>query len=110
MNFGPLHRKGGERPLNVANTLATTEVVIFASFDPAMIDLTRTSAAAVRDLRHYLEFAERGPAALGAVLQSVGGMDSFASDFGEAVAEGLRRRGRDQIGRAWCRERVCRYV
>jgi very-short-patch-repair endonuclease len=55
----------------------------------------------VRDLRHYLEFAERGPAALGAVLQSVGGLDSFESYFEEAVAEGLRRRGWDlhsQIG------------
>ncbi|MEO3430161.1 DUF3320 domain-containing protein [Pelagibius sp. CAU 1746] len=101
MNFGPLNRKGGERRLNVAITRATTEVMIFASFDPSMIDLTRTSAAAVRDLRHYLEFAERGPAALGEALKSVGGTDSFDSDFEEAVAEGLRRRGWDlhsQIG------------
>lgn len=93
MNFGPLNRKGGERRLNVAITRATTEVVIFASFDPSMIDLTRTSAEAVHDLRHYLEFAERGPTALGEVLKSVGGTNSFESDFEEAVAEGLRRRG-----------------
>src|SRR3546814_18961566 len=58
-----------------------------------MIDLTRTSAEAVHDLRHYLEFAERGPIALGEALKSVGGTNSFESDFEEAVAEGLRRRG-----------------
>src|SRR3546814_7712487 len=88
MNFGPLNRKGGERRLNVAITRATTEVVIFASFDPSMIDLTRTSVEAVHDLRHYLEFAERGPIALGEALKSVGGTNRFESDFEEAVAEG----------------------
>src|SRR3546814_6406569 len=93
MNFGPLNRKGGERRLNVAITRATTEVVIFASFDPSMIDLTRTSAEAVHDLRHYLEFADRGPIALGGALKSVGGTNSFESDFEQAVDEGLRRRG-----------------
>src|SRR3546814_2740187 len=62
-------------------------------FRSSMIDLTRTSAEAVHDLRHYLEFAERGPIALGEALKSVGGTNSFESDFEEAVAEGLRRRG-----------------
>src|SRR5690606_1243813 len=65
MSFGPLNRQGGERRLNVAITRATTEVVVFASFDPSMIDLSRTSARAVRDLKHYLDFAARGPVALG---------------------------------------------
>lgn len=37
MNFGPLNRKGGQRRLNVAITRATSEVVIFASFDPSMM-------------------------------------------------------------------------
>src|SRR3546814_3545889 len=32
MNFGPLNRKGGERRLTGANTRASTDVVIFASF------------------------------------------------------------------------------
>ncbi|HYD47238.1 MAG TPA: DUF4011 domain-containing protein [Terriglobales bacterium] len=101
MNFGPLNKKGGERRLNVAITRATSEVVVFASFDPAMIDLTRTSANAVRDLKHYMEFAERGPAALGEAVLSVAGADKYDSDFEEAVATGLRRRGwnlRTQIG------------
>ena len=101
MNFGPLNRKGGERRLNVAITRATTEVKIFASFTPDMIDLTRTSAAAVRDLKHYLEFAQRGPVALAEVQMSVGSEDQYDSEFEEAVANGLRKRGweiRTQIG------------
>ncbi|AZB65608.1 DUF3320 domain-containing protein [Cereibacter sphaeroides] len=101
MNFGPLNRKGGERRLNVAVTRATSEVTIFASFDPTMIDLTRTQAQAVRDLKHYLEFAARGPAALGAAIRSMGGTSDYDSDFEMAVAEALRLRGwvvRTQIG------------
>ena len=91
MNFGPLNRSGGWRRLNVAVSRARREMVVFASFPPHLIDLNRTSAGAVRDLKHYLEFAERGPRALGeAVAGSVGG---FESPFEEAVAAGLRERG-----------------
>lgn len=101
MNFGPLNRKGGERRLNVAVTRATSEVAVFTSFDPSMIDLTRTQSEAVRDLKHYLEFAARGPAALGAAIRSFGGTSDYDSDFEMAVAESLRRLGwtvRTQIG------------
>ncbi len=101
MNFGPLNRQGGERRLNVAITRATSEVVIFASFGPEMIDLTRTSARAVQELKHYLEFAERGPVALGGGIRPMGGMHGYDSDFEMAVAEGLRNRGwdlRTQVG------------
>jgi len=100
MNFGPLNQAGGERRLNVAITRATTEVVVFASFNPSMLDLTRTSAEAVRDLKHYLELAERGPRALGEAIQT-GHADRYDSDFELAVAEALRARGwsvRTQIG------------
>lgn len=101
MNFGPLTHTGGERRLNVAITRATTEVVIFSSFDPSMIDLTRTSATAVRDLKHYMEFAQRGPTALGEAIQSVGGYDQYDSDFEHEVADRLRQHGwtiQTQIG------------
>ena len=100
MNFGPLNREGGERRLNVAITRATTEVVVFASFDASMIDLSRTSAAAVTDLKTYLDFAARGPIAIGEAIRAVGTGD-YDSDFELAVAEHLRRLGwtvRTQIG------------
>lgn len=101
MNFGPLNKPGGERRLNVAITRATTEVVVFASFDPTMIDRSRTSARAMHDLRDYLDFAARGPVALGEAIVSIGGYTAYDSEFEMAVAEGLRRRGwdvRTQIG------------
>lgn len=100
MNFGPLNRQGGERRLNVAITRATTEVVLFASFDASMIDLTRTSAEAVHHLKHYIDYAARGPVALGEAIRAVG-INDYDSDFELAVAERLRSRGwtvRTQIG------------
>jgi very-short-patch-repair endonuclease len=91
MNFGPLSRDGGERRLNVALTRSKREMMVFTSFDPSLIDLNRTSARAVRDLKHFLEFADRGPRALAeAVHGSVGGFDS---PFEEAVAGRLRDKG-----------------
>jgi very-short-patch-repair endonuclease len=91
MNFGPLNRDGGERRLNVAVTRSRREMIVFTSFDPSMIDLNRTSARAVRDLKHFLEFADRGPRALGEAVQgSVGGFDS---PFEEAVAQRLEEKG-----------------
>lgn len=101
MNFGPLNKQGGERRLNVAITRATTEVAIFASFDAAMIDLSRTSSEAVKDLKHYIDFAARGPIAIGEAIHSVGGDHAYDSDFEMAVAEELRNLGwsvRTQIG------------
>ncbi|RYZ64532.1 MAG: DUF3320 domain-containing protein, partial [Proteobacteria bacterium] len=91
MNFGPLNRDGGERRLNVALTRSKQEMVVFTSFDPSLIDLNRTSARAVRDLKHFLEFAHRGPNVLAEAVQgSVGGFDS---PFEEAVANRLQEKG-----------------
>lgn len=91
MNFGPLNREGGWRRLNVAVTRARQEMMVFSSFEPSFIDLNRTSARAVADLKHFIEFAQRGPMALAqAVRGSVGGYDS---PFEEAVANGLRNKG-----------------
>ncbi len=101
MNFGPLNKAGGERRLNVAITRATTEVVIFSSFDSSMIDLTRTSSVAVEHLKHYLEFAEKGPIALAEQATAEYGVDQFDSDFEQAVALALREKGwkvQTQIG------------
>jgi very-short-patch-repair endonuclease len=91
MNFGPLNRDGGWRRLNVALTRARAEMVLFTSFDSSMIDLSRTSARAVRDLKHFIEFAERGPRALVEAVQ--GSLGGFDSPFESAVAEALTRKG-----------------
>lgn len=91
MNFGPLNRDGGWRRLNVAVTRARQEMLLFTSFDASMIDLGRTSARAVRDLRHFVEFALRGPKAIAAAVH--GAMGSYESPFEQFVADGLRRMG-----------------
>ncbi|HEA52123.1 hypothetical protein LCGC14_0766000 [marine sediment metagenome] len=93
MNFGPLNKPGGERRLNVAVTRATTEVMVFSSFDSSMIDLSRTQATAVEHLKNYLEFAERGPIALSEFSSANHGVDQFDSDFEQAVAMSLRAKG-----------------
>ncbi len=91
MNFGPMNRDGGERRLNVAVTRARHELRVFSSLKPEQIDLARTKAEGVRDLKHFLEFAERGPRALAeAVFGTIG---DFDSPFEQAVAERLARRG-----------------
>jgi hypothetical protein len=91
MNFGPINKDGGERRLNVAVTRARHELRVFSSLLPERIDLSRTQALGVRDLKHFLEFAIRGPRALAeATFGSVG---SFESPFEEAVAAALAERG-----------------
>ncbi|MDR1078249.1 MAG: DUF4011 domain-containing protein [Propionibacteriaceae bacterium] len=57
LQFGPLVLEGGQRRLNVAITRARRRVVLFSSFDPSAIDLTRSGAQGLRDLRAYLEQA-----------------------------------------------------
>lgn len=64
MNFGPLNRDGGHRRLNVAITRAKEEVHIFATLRPEQMDLAKTKASGVTDLKHYLEFAIKGPRAI----------------------------------------------
>ncbi|WP_186251772.1 DUF3320 domain-containing protein [Burkholderia gladioli] len=64
MNFGPLNSEGGQRRLNVAVSRARERVAIYSALRPEQIDLSRVRAAGVRDLKHYLEFALKGPRAL----------------------------------------------
>jgi hypothetical protein len=87
MNFGPLNRDGGWRRLNVALTRARREMILFTSFDPSMIDLNRTSARAVADLKTFLEFAHRGRRGLAEAVQ--GSLGGYKSPFEEAVARNL---------------------
>lgn len=101
MNFGPLNRQGGERRLNVAITRASTEMLVFTSFDSSMIDLSRTSSQAVKDLKAYIDYAARGSVALAQRSDFVSDVDQFDSVFEEAVAIKLREKGwkiQTQIG------------
>lgn len=91
MNFGPMNRDGGERRLNVAITRARHELRVFSSLKAEQFDLSRTQAAGVRDLKHFLEFAERGPSALAEATK--GSLGGFESPFEEAVASALASKG-----------------
>lgn len=91
MNFGPLNREGGERRLNVAMTRARYEMIVFSVLRPEQIDLSRTQAKAVTDLKHFLEYAERGHSALAAAVH--GSIGDFESPFEIAVARSLRDLG-----------------
>lgn len=99
MNFGPMNRDGGERRLNVAITRARHELRVFSSLKSEQFDLSRTQSAGVRDLKHFLEFAERGPKALAEATK--GSLGGFESPFEEAVASALASKGwqvQTQIG------------
>ena len=91
MNFGPLNKSGGERRLNVAITRARAELKVFSSLRPEQIDLSRSAAEGVKDLKHFLEFAERGVLALDEAVH--GSVGSFDSPFEEAVARALAEKG-----------------
>ncbi|TPW35383.1 DUF4011 domain-containing protein [Oecophyllibacter saccharovorans] len=91
MNFGKLNADGGNRRLNVATTRARREMHVFTSFDPGMIDLTRTRSEALRDLKTFIEFADRGNPALAEADK--GSMGPPDSPFEEAVATILRKQG-----------------
>ena len=99
MNFGPLNGAGGEKRLNVAVTRARKELHVFSSLRADQIDLARTRAAGVRDLKAFLDYAERGPVALPA--RDEGSLGPAESPFEEAVADALRAKGwevRTQVG------------
>lgn len=91
MNFGPLNRDGGERRLNVAVTRARHELRVFSSLRGEQMDLSRTKANGVRDLKHFLEFAEYGPRALAETHH--GSQGDFESPFEASVATALGRKG-----------------
>ena len=91
MNFGPLNRQGGERRLNVAMTRARSEMIVFSTLEPNQIDLSRSTSAAVRDLKQFLDYAENGASGLRARASGPGA--DFESPFEVAVADELRSRG-----------------
>ncbi|WP_170163172.1 DUF4011 domain-containing protein [Bogoriella caseilytica] len=65
LNWGPLSRAGGERRLNVAVTRAKEQVVVFCSFEPHELDLSRSTSMGLADLKDYLLAARNGIEAAG---------------------------------------------
>ena len=99
MNFGPINGTGGEKRLNVAITRARRELHVFSSIRAEQIDLDRTRAVGVRDLKAFIDYAERGSIALSA--RDEGSLGPAESPFEEAVADAFRAKGwevRTQIG------------
>ncbi|BBH71837.1 hypothetical protein ACTI_85220 [Actinoplanes sp. OR16] len=99
MNFGPLNRAGGWRRLNVAITRARFRNEIVSSVHASDIAATAGSEG-LRHLRRYLDYAERGIAAL-ALDTSTGG--DAESPFEESVISVIRSWGYDltpQVGAA----------
>ena len=99
MNFGAINGMGGEKRLNVAITRARRELHVFSSIRAEQIDLDRTHAVGVKDLKAFLDYAERGSIALPS--RDEGSLGPAESPFEEAVADALRAKGwevRTQIG------------
>ncbi|WCN79211.1 DUF4011 domain-containing protein [Micromonospora sp. LH3U1] len=92
LNFGPLSQAGGERRLNVAITRARRQVVLYSSFDPSDIDLSRTSALGTQHLRAYCEMAAAGADRLGDLATD---RTERRSRIREEVAAALRDRGHE---------------
>lgn len=90
LQFGPLGTSGGEKRLNVAITRARRKVLLFASFDPSDIELSRTSSRGIAHLRSYLELAANGPSS----LPATGSRGTLGVDHvRETIADAIRGRG-----------------
>lgn len=98
MNFGPLNSAGGERRLNVAVTRARKKVIVVSSIRASDFDLNGINREGVRVLHRYLDFAERGEAALDLQI----GTGEFESPFEQAVAAAIRRLGYNVIPQVGC--------
>lgn len=102
MNFGPLNKDGGERRLNVAITRARQEVMVFSSLRSEQIDLARTNARGVRDLRGFLRFGEGVGAQRAARPEAAPARDALVA----SIAAALRDRGHEvdvEVGRGGVR-------
>ncbi len=64
LNFGPLNREGGWRRLNVAVSRARYEMKVYSTLRSDEIDISRTSSEGVAGIKAFLEYTEKGKAAL----------------------------------------------
>lgn len=88
MSFGPVNGEGGERRLNVLFSRARTRCIVFCSFDPGDIDLSRVTRDGPRVLKRFLEFARSGQMAQPEVTGELAD-----SPLESDVAEVIRRLG-----------------
>ena len=91
MNFGPLNRQGGERRLNVAITRAREQVIVYSTLRAEQIDLSRTQSLAVKHLKSFLDYAERGPLAIAQAIALP--IDTGDAPLEKAIAAALAQRG-----------------
>ncbi|MDR1229594.1 MAG: DUF4011 domain-containing protein [Azoarcus sp.] len=89
LDFGPLSGKDGGRWLNVAITRARRQLALFTSFDPAHIGPAHASAAGLRDLKRYMEFA----AGTGEIETPKGGGSEDRGGLVSKIAAALEARG-----------------
>ena len=92
MNFGPLNQDGGWRRLNVAISRSRKSMMIYSSFRPEKLDLSRTAAAGIIGLKGFLEFAARGKNAL---YQSAETIKLRNSDVAKSIVARLKEAGYD---------------
>ena len=75
-------------------------MLVFSGLRADQIDLTRTRAKGVRDLKYFLDYADRGPRALTAANSTTGDAEAD-SEFEKMVADRIRKAGYDvhhQVG------------
>lgn len=95
MNFGPLNQEGGERRLNVAVTRARRKLMVFTSLRSDQIDLRRTQSLGVRHFKEFLDYADRGAAALVNTASNAVATTAAKKEQGleEAIYQALTERG-----------------
>lgn len=102
MNFGPLNKVGGERRLNVAVTRAKEQVVLFSSIHAHQIDLDRTDSVGVAHLKDFIDFAEKGFAAITDASTAETGNDELEATVAAFLAEKGYKVERS-VGRSDCK-------
>jgi hypothetical protein len=90
MNFGPVNRAGGERRLNVAVTRARERTILVTSIKSSHINIESAKSEGTIVLHDYLEYAEKGPAALKSTILKPA---EFESPIEEDVATVIQRLG-----------------
>ena len=97
MNFGPIIKEGGWRRLNVAVTRARRRIEIVSSISAGDIQVAGgdTGSSGLAHLRGYLDFAERGRAALAVDLRD--SLGDSESPFEEEVLRAVQSMGFEAV-------------